>query len=56
MHTRRSSCTRIKSIVRHKMFSNCDAILVVFYQYLTILSTINKEVRPIIILTVMTID
>ena len=52
MHTCRRSCTHTKSSVRHKMLSNCNAILVVFYQYLTILSTINKEIRRIIILTV----
>ena len=41
-------CTWIKSSVRHKILSNCSAILIAFYH--TILSTINIEVILIIMI------
>ena len=33
----------IKSSIKCKGLSNCSAILIVFYQNVTIISTINKE-------------
>ena len=48
------ACTRVKFSVRHKILSKCNGILLVFYLYFKIFSTINKEI--IIIIMILTIN